>query len=438
MRYQSAIQSASTDPQALEELFQTAQRQNETPEFRADLEACYHAAPDNLLYAAWYFRLQQPTAEPREKVRKNRNWILAVPLGILTGLIFWLLSDPGLVSASRVPYLFIIWAPIASLFAMVFLAVTAKKDYKRFLLVGIGLVMLSAYALLLSLGQRIEIQQTYLQLMMVHLPLLAWIGIGLAVMGLKSAVDTRFAFLIKSIEVMITAGLYLIAGIAFGAITSGMFAALSIQLPDLVVRLGIAGGFGLIPVIALASVYDPTVNPQEQDFSQGLSKFIATMMRLLLPLALVVLVIYICLIPFNFMQPFSNRDVLIVYNVMAFAILGLLIGVTPIRTEGISPRVQSALRNGILVLAILAALVSLYALSAVIYRTVFGGITINRTAIIGWNIINIALLILLVVKQFKAGRQAWVESLRWTFSIGTNAYLVWALFLIIAIPLIFR
>jgi hypothetical protein len=232
--------------------------------------------------------------------------------------------------------------------------------------------------------------------------------------------------------------LYLIAGIAFGAITSGMFAALSIQLPDLVVRLGIAGGFGLIPVIALASVYDPTVNPQEQDFSQGLSKFIATMMRLLLPLALVVLVIYICLIPFNFMQPFSNRDVLIVYNVMAFAILGLLIGVTPIRTEGISPRVQSALRNGILVLAILAALVSLYALSAVIYRTVFGGITINRTAIIGWNIINIALLILLVVKQFKAGRQAWVESLRWTFSIGTNAYLVWALFLIIAIPLIFR
>jgi hypothetical protein len=161
-------------------------------------------------------------------------------------------------------------------------------------------------------------------------------------------------------------------------------------------------------------------------------------MRLLLPLALIVLVIYICLIPFNFMQPFNNRDVLIVYNVMAFAILGLLIGVTPIRTEGISSRVQAALRSGILALAILAALVSLYALSAVIYRTVFGGITINRTAIIGWNIINIALLILLAVKQFKAGRQAWVESLRWTFGIGTNAYLVWTLFLIIAIPLIFR
>jgi hypothetical protein len=438
MKYLTGIKSASNAPQALEELFQTAQSQKDTAEFRADLQACYEAAPENLLYAAWFYRLERLSSGAQQRAIKNRNWLLAVPLSVLTGLIFWLLSDPGLVSASRVPYLFLFWAPIATLLALVFLAFTAKRGYKRFLLVGVGLVILSIYALLISLGQGIEIQQSFLQLMLVHLPLLTWIGIGLAVMGLKSAVDTRFAFLIKSIEVMITAGLYLIAGIAFGAITSGMFTALSIKLPDLVVRLGIVGGFGLIPVIALASVYDPSANPQEQDFSQGLSKFITTMMRLLLPLTLVVLVVYILIIPFNFMQPFNNRDVLIVYNVMAFAIMGLLIGTTPIWTDDLSPKIQSALRNGILAVAALAILVGLYALSAVIYRTVLGGMTINRVAIIGWNIINIALLILLVFKQFKAGRQAWVESLRWTFSIGTNAYLVWTLFLIIAIPLIFR
>jgi hypothetical protein len=438
MKYRSDIQAASTTPLLLEELYQTAQRQNETLEFRADLSACYEAAPDNLLYAAWYYRLQKSKAEPREKARKSRNWTLAVPLGILTGLILWVLSGDSLRSVSKLPYLFVFWAPIATLSALVFLAYSSKSHYRRYLLVGAGLVVFSVYALLLSLGQRMEVQQRYLELMVVHLPLLAWIGIGLAVMGWKSAVDTRFPFLIKSIEVMITAGLYLITGIAFFMITNGMFEALSIKLPDLVIRLVVAGGFGLIPVIALASVYDPLARPQEQDFNQGLSRFIATMMRLLLPLALVVLVIYICLIPFNFMQPFNNRDVLIVYNVMAFAVLGLLIGVTPIRTEDVSPRVQSALRNGILALAILAALISLYALSAVVYRTVLGGLTINRITIIGWNIINIALLVLLVFKQFKGGRQAWVESLRWTFSIGTNAYLFWTLFLVVAIPLFFR
>jgi hypothetical protein len=180
------------------------------------------------------------------------------------------------------------------------------------------------------------------------------------------------------------------------------------------------------------------VGPIAQDFSQGLSKFITTMMRLLLPLTLVILVIYIFVIPFNFMQPFNNRDVLIVYNVMLFAILGLLIGATPIRTDDISFKVQSTLRNGILAVAALTTLISLYALSAVIYRTVLGGITINRITIIGWNTINITILFLLIFKQFKSGRQAWVESLRWTFGIATNTYMVWTLFLIIAIPLIFR
>jgi len=149
-------------------------------------------------------------------------------------------------------------------------------------------------------------------------------------------------------------------------------------------------------------------------------------------------VIYLFVIPFNFMEPFVNRDVLIVYNLMLFAILGLLIGATPICPEDISAKVQNALRNGILAVAILAVLVSLYAMSAVVYRSVVGGITINRLTIIGWNSINIAILILLIVKQFKSGRQAWVKSLRSAFSIGTNAYMFWAIFLTIAVPLLFR
>ena len=438
MKYLSDIQSASTTPQALEELYQTAQRRNETPEFRADMLACYEAAPDNLLYAAWYYRLEQATTDPREKTRKSINWVLAIPLSILTGLLFWSLSDARLESASHLPYLFILWAPIATLFALVFLVFSSKVYYRRFLAVGIALAVMCVYAILIAQGQKADFQQRYLELMIVHLPLISWVGIGLAIMGWRSTVENRFAFLIKSIEVMITAGLYLIAGVAFGAITVGMFTALSITLPDVVIRLVVAGGFGLIPVIALASVYDPLVSPLAQDFSQGLSKFITTMMRLLLPMTLVVLVIYIFIIPFNFMQPFNNREVLIVYNVMLFAILGLLIGATPIRTDDLSFKFQTILRNCILVVAALAILVSLYALSAVIYRTVLGGITINRLTIIGWNIINIAILVLLIFKQFKSGRQAWVESLRWTFGLGTIAYMLWTLFLIIVIPLIFR
>jgi len=439
MKYLSAIQSASMNPKLLEELYQAAQRENAANEFKADLSACYEKSPANLLYAAWYYRLQQIPAEPQEKPRKSINWKLAVPLSFLTGLALWALSDTRLVYVQDLPYLFVYWAPVATLFALCFLALSAKTNSRRFLWIGIALAVACVYVLLLAPGQGPQYQQRYLELMTIHLPLLSWIALGLSLLGWRSTPDSRFAFLIKSIEVMITAGLYLIAGVAFGGITMGMFAALSITLPDDVFfRLIVAGGFGLLPLMAVASVYDPLTSPLSQDFSQGLSKFIATMMRLLLPMTLAILVIYLFVIPFNFMQPFINRDVLIVYNLMLFAIMGLLIGATPIRPEDLSERVQNALRIGVLAVAILAVLVSLYALSAVVYRTVLGGITINRLTILGWNSINIAILILLIVRQFKAGRQVWIESLRSVFSLAADAYLIWAVFLIVAVPLLFR
>ena len=203
-------------------------------------------------------------------------------------------------------------------------------------------------------------------------------------------------------------------------------------------RLLAAGGAGLIPVLAIASAYDPHVSPIEQDFKQGLSKLISTMMRLLLPLTLLVLIVNILFIPFNFMQPFRDRDVLIVYNVMLFAIMGLFIGAAPVQRDDLPPQHSNTLRKGILAVAILTVLISLYALSATVYRTIAGGITINRLTIIGWNSINIGILSILIYKQFKEGPTAWVRSLQSVFSKGIVAYIVWAVFLILAIPWLFN
>jgi len=432
------IQSAKNDPQKLEQIYLAAQQAGQMEVFQSALLACYQEKPDNLLYAAWFYRFQQ-TAESTEKTRRQVNWVWAVPLSILTGLIFWVLSDfDTLVYLDVLPLLALWWSPIATMSALIFLTVTAKKNQVRAVALGLGLFAAAAYALLLAptLGVPWKIND-YLYLAAIHLPLLCWIALGISVLGFKSSLADRFAFLIKSIEVMITAGLYLIAGLVLGGITIGMFEALSISLPDIWLRLIAAGGFGLLPVLAVASVYDPTTPPSEQDFDQGLSKFIATMMRLLLPLTLGVLAIYIFVIPFNFLAPYENRDVLIVYNLMLFAIMGLLLGVTPIRGDDLSPQLQKWLRVGIIAVAILAEVVSLYALSATVYRTIGGGLTINRLTIIGWNTINISILFGLIYKQFKDGREQWIASLKSVFSLATNAYLVWALFLVIIIPLLF-
>jgi len=437
MTYLEDIQARADKPGQLEDLYQAALQSGDEVEFIANLEACYQASPDNLVYAAWHFRLTR-TKEIQPIVKSGPNWKAAIPLGITTGLIFWALSDVNLVFLDHLPYLLLFWAPIAALLAIIFLVITSRKNYRRALIAGAGLVLISLYVLFVAPGQGQGYHLHYLNLAAIHLPLASWTALGITVLGSRSPRNGKFSFLMKSIEVAITAGVYLIAGVAFGGITIGMFQALSIELPEVFVRLIAAGGFGLLPVLAVASMYDPIQEPSAQDFTQGLSKFIATMMRLLLPLTLVVLLVYLFVIPFNFMEPFRNRDVLIVYNVMLFAIMGLLMGVTPVRPEDLSPRLKNALFNGILGVACLAVLISLYALSATVYRTVLGGITINRLTIIGWNTINIAILTTLVYRFLRWNRDQWVQALYTTFSNGMALYITWGAFILIAIPLLFR
>lgn len=438
MEFDGEIRAAESNPQQLEEIYQLARQRDQIGTFRNALIARYEAAPDNVLLAAWYYRLENG-AEDAQKSARQTNWLIAVPLSIVTGLIFWALSDvENLLVLDLVPHLLLWWSPVATMSALIFMAITAGTRLDRAIVLGLGALVATAYGVLVAPTFGAEwSREQYLIVTAIHIPLLCWGALGfMALRGRLSSAADRFAFLIKSIEVAIVAGLYLLAGMAFGGITIGMFAALSVELPEVLLRLIAAGGFGLLPVMALATVYDPTAPPSAQDFDQGMSRFIATLMRLLLPLTLIVLVIYLLVIPFNFMAPFENRDVLIVYNAMLFAIVGLLVGATPIKSGDLSPDLQRVMRNGIIVVAGLAVVVSIYALAAVAHRTLQGDLTLNRLTVIGWNAINIGILVSLIVTQLRIKPERWIEGLQTVFSRATIVYVAWTVVLLIVPPIV--
>jgi hypothetical protein len=278
----------------------------------------------------------------------------------------------------------------------------------------------------------------YALLMVLHVPLAAWIAVGLTLLGFGRDDAKRFAFLSKSIEVFITAGIFSAGVGVFASITLGLFSAIDVRVPEGIVRLLTAGVGGAVPVLAVAAVYDPRLDPLEQRFEQGLGKLLSTLMRLLLPLTVVVLAVYLVFIPFNFMVPFEQREVLIIYNAMLFAIMGLLLGAIPARAAELPSQQQRLLRVGVLALAILSVVVSIYALSATVYRTLQGMLTPNRLTVIGWNSINIGVLALLIYYQVKNGARRWIESAHAAFSIAAVAYIAWTTFLIVAVPWLFR
>lgn len=444
--YRHTVGALARDAEQMEQIYQEAWERGETEAFKEAIDAGYATAPDNLLYAAWFHRLKQTATRASGFVVA---WAWVIPLALVNGLLFWWLSDeqryvieiagvrPG-TATDFIPALILLAAPISAAFVLLYL--TAVGRGRRWLSALIALVTVAAAAYVLwaypQAGTR-PFQEQYLTLMAMHLPLLAWAGVGAFLVAEHRDPANRFAFLIKSLELFIMGGLFVIAGGLFTGITVGLFQALDVEFPVLVQRLFIAGGGGLIPVVATAVIYDPTAPPAGQAFDEGLSKLVALLMRILLPLTLLVLIVYLVFIPFNFRAPFDNRDVLIIYNGMLFAVVALLVGATPVSEAELSPRLRGWLRRGIIAVAALALVVSIYALAAIVYRTALDRLTPNRLTFIGWNVINIGLLLLLLLYQARAKAGRWLQQLFRAYSAGTVAYTAWTMAMLIALPWLF-
>jgi hypothetical protein len=444
MSYHDTIDDLAEDPEQLEQVYQAALKAGETAAFQEAIDAGHTNAPQNLLYAAWFHRLKYAAVQVKGYVVA---WSWVIPLAAINALLFWWLSGDrfmitieGFRGRSRdfMPAIVLLAASLAAAFVLTYLTAVGRKRWRQSALIGILLLVAGAYVLLIypQLGT-IPFQEQYLTLMVIHLPLLAWAGVGVFLLARHRDPSNRFSFLIKSFEVFVVGGLFVIAGGLFTGITIGLFDALDVNFPELVQRLFIAGGIGLITVVAVAVIYNPAAPPAEQSFDEGLSKLVALLMRFMLPLTLLVLLVYLIFILFNFRAPFDNRDVLIIYNAMLFAVVVLLVGATPVSLADISPRTARWLRLGIMTVAALALLVSLYALAAILYRTSLDRLTPNRLTFIGWNVINIGLLFILLLFQFRVKEGRWLHGLYRAFSFGTVAYAVWTLVVILVIPWLF-
>ncbi len=451
LEYATEIRAAQGNPRRLEDLFQAARRTGQASDFAEALAAACAEHPDDMLYLAWRYRLE--SAEAQRAGRLGAGWRLAIVISVALALIFWATSSPTWTTTDNIPMQVYVWPLLAALALVWYLALAGGRSRARYALAIGATLWLAALGGYVFVIERVphaviigaapaytdaRLMNLYEHLMMLHLPLLAWAAVGLAALGLRFSARDLFGLLTKSLETIGAGGVFVIAGVIFVGLTAAMFQTLGVQLPLWVMRLLVAGGAGLLPALAVASVYDPSRRAGAQDFYRGFGKILVIVTRILLPLTIVTLLIYIAFIPANFFAPFNQRNVLITYNVGLFAVIGLLVGVIPISVEDVAPRLRGWLRAGIIALAALALLVSLYAVSAILYRTALDGLTINRLVVIGWNMLNIALLALALLALARAGRgDGWAAALQRGASGGALAYIVWSLALTLALPWIF-
>jgi len=428
----------SSKPKELEQLFRQSKSQGQESAFKEQIESLFNADSDNPTLQAWFYRFE-------EEKQEGTNWKLAIVVSLISSFFFWLLLDFDdeklrFMVAEFLPLL-VLLTPLISAVAIIGFVnfASTERDFdSKYAMIGLVVLALATiYVIFVGSGiEATRFRQDYLGMMMAHLVLLMAFAIAYFLMNGKLGAEDCTAFLMKVFEFAVVLGLLTGAGGVFTAISVGMLDTLGIEISNELIRVFVGAGLGLLPVLAMAIVFDPDKVLREQNLRQGTGWLISTITRLILPLTVLMGTIYLFLIPLNFMVPFEERDILIIYNIMLFAVIALTVAASIAPKEYLEAPSKLWLKRGLIALEILGLLVSLYAYVAVIHRTLEYGLSPNRFMVIGWNTINILLLGLLIWNQLK-DRGDWSGSRYRSFRLGALVYTGWSIFALVALPVLF-
>jgi len=225
----------------------------------------------------------------------------------------------------------------------------------------------------------------------IHLPFFLWTVLGYMFTGKDSGdLRKRLDFLRYNGDLLVMTAIILIAGAILTGITVGLFALIKIQIQEFYFRYIAVWGLASAPIVG---TYLVQTNPQ---LVSRVSPIIA---RVFTPLVLVMLVIYLIAVVQTGKDPYNDREFLLVFN-------SLMIGVMALILFSISEHSDRPVgRAGVLLLSalsIVTIIISGIALSAIIFRITQFGITPNRLAVLGGDLLIFINLLLVIFRLLKA------------------------------------
>jgi hypothetical protein len=446
--FDAQIQAATVAPfrqgaLALEQLYRRAKEAGHADAFREAIERALPLSEKSALLDAWGCRLDILPLEQAVAVAETARrgpaqvWGLAISLSVILGVIWLLFSGakPPVPSPEVASPLFWLgWAPAAAVVILAFIGAASREPGRRPAIVAACSVIIALSFLSWWLvGGRKDSASILAAL---HLPILAWMAVGVASTArFHERPAQRIAFILKSAEALIASGIYVAGAGVFGALTLGIFDVLGVHFSESWISRCAALVLGMIPVLGIASTIDPGRSPAGQDYSTGAARLMRLMTRLLLTPVLGVLAVYVLwFIPRYFWRPFEERAVLIIYNASLAAVLLLVVLSVPYLNEEISAFWSKSLRRGIRAVCALAMILNLYSLSAVVVRTLRYGLSPNRHATIGWNVVTLCILASITVSQFRASTDDWRERFQTSFARFLPLAALWALWVLLVSP----
>jgi len=402
------------DPESLEELY----RDNKAS-FRQAFQAVYPEIADHQVARAWHARLSYDHSGIQWGTSNELLFVIFAAL--LAGVIAKL---PALLSLNEEFFyprnIGFVAFPILTAY---FVWKNNLQREKVLLLTGAmltGLIFINVFP--------VADRSDTLTLSCIHLPLFLWAAWGFSFVGnTPRSSGKRIDFLRYNGDLAVLITLILIAGMILTGMTLGLFSLIGWEIGDFYIEWVVVFGLAASPVVA---TYVLQTNPQL------VSKVSPVIAKIFSPLVLITLMAYLTAMLFSGKDPYNDREFLLTFNILLIGVMAIIVFSIAETTKN-----EENLAGNIILFALsmVTIIVNVIALSAILFRITEWGITPNRLAVLGGNLLILANLLvasyqLLEVLKGKSGMKAVERSV----ALFLPVYSLWTVVVTFIFPFIFR
>ncbi|QJD85948.1 DUF4173 domain-containing protein [Cohnella herbarum] len=414
MNNNNLITENMDNPRELERMFRTQ------PEvFKKSFSYAWEQNPDSQVLAVWQERLHFKETENTEKsslLWKNFLFmgILAILAGISTRLLFHFTEQEAI-------------APINLVFGILpFMAiyfVYNNPSNRKVIYTLSSLFLISGiYLNVLPLENKDSIIMAYL-----HLPVFLWVVMGLAFTGNQHGKGSaRLAYLKFNGEFTILYACMAISGMVLTVITMQLFRFIGTNISEFYFSNVVLFGAAALSIVAAYLV------TRDIKLAKNIAPYIA---KIFSPLVLATLLVYFIAVIWIGKSPFLDRDFLLVFNGVLLSVLAVTIFSITERGTGEKKNVSDYINFALIALALM---IDAVALSAIMFRVSSYGITPNRLAVLGVNLLIFANLVWIIFSYVRfLGNKTGPLAIQEAVTKYLPVYGLWAAFVTFIFPLIF-
>lgn len=261
----------------------------------------------------------------------------------------------------------------------------------------------------------------------IHLGLVLWALVGFAFTGTAANdAEKRLSYLKYNGDLVVITTLIVIAGGILTGVTIGLFSLIGWKIEEFYFQNVVV--FGL-PAAPIFGTYLIQTNPQL------VGKVSPVIAKIFSPLVLLMLLIYLAAIVYSGKDPYTDRDFLLIFNALLIGVMAIIF----FSIAGTGAATKHRLEVQVLfLLSIVTIIVNSVALSAILFRISEWGLTPNRAAVLGGNVLILLNLLLVTYQLYRVTRgQSVLPAVGKAIAAYLPVYCAWVAIVTFLFPLFF-